>query len=76
MLAGVISGNRVEEHWDLARQTVDFYDLKGDLESLLDLTGKLDDISFRAEANPALHPGRQTSLRQLPDLRQLSYTPR
>ncbi len=62
MLAGVISGNRVEEHWDLARQTVDFYDLKGDLESLLDLTGKLDDISFRAEANPALHPGQSAAI--------------
>ncbi|WP_217551548.1 hypothetical protein, partial [Pantoea sp. GbtcB22] len=39
MLAGVLSGNRYEVHWDLARQTVGFYDLKGDLASLLDLTG-------------------------------------
>ncbi|MDU6434416.1 MAG: phenylalanine--tRNA ligase subunit beta [Pantoea sp.] len=62
MLAGVLSGNRNEEHWDLARQTVDFYDLKGDLESLLDLTGKLDDIRFRAEANPALHPGQSAAI--------------
>jgi len=62
MLAGVLSGNRYEEHWDLARQTVDFYDLKGDLESLLDLTGKLDAISFRAEANPALHPGQSAGI--------------
>ncbi|WP_276739203.1 phenylalanine--tRNA ligase subunit beta [Pantoea septica] len=62
MLAGVLSGNRNEEHWDLARQAVDFYDLKGDLESLLDLTGKLDDIRFRAEANPALHPGQSAAI--------------
>lgn len=62
MLAGVISGTRVEEHWDLARQAVDFYDLKGDLESVLDLTGKLADIQFRAEANPALHPGQSAAL--------------
>ncbi|HCN00162.1 MAG TPA: phenylalanine--tRNA ligase subunit beta, partial [Pantoea ananatis] len=62
MLAGVLSGNRYEEHWDLARQTVDFYDLKGDLESLLDLTGKLNAISFRAEANPALHPGQSAAI--------------
>ncbi len=39
MLAGVICGNRYEEHWNLAKETVDFYDLKGDLESVLDLTG-------------------------------------
>lgn len=62
MLAGVLSGSRFEEHWDLARQTVDFYDLKGDLESLLDLTGKLDAIQFRAESNPALHPGQSAAI--------------
>lgn len=28
MLAGVICGNRYEEHWNLAKETVDFYDLK------------------------------------------------
>lgn len=62
MLAGVISGNRYEEHWDLARQTVDFYDLKGDLESLLDLTGKLDEVTFQAETHPALHPGQSAAI--------------
>lgn len=62
MLSGVISGNRYEEHWDLARQAVDFYDLKGDLEAVLDLTGKLDTVEFRAEANPALHPGQSAAI--------------
>ncbi|MBP2171198.1 phenylalanyl-tRNA synthetase beta chain [Erwinia toletana] len=62
MLSGVLSGNRYEEHWDLARQATDFYDLKGDLESVLDLTGKLESVSFRAEANPALHPGQSAAI--------------
>ncbi|QKJ87009.1 Phenylalanine--tRNA ligase beta subunit [Paramixta manurensis] len=62
MLAGVLSGNRYEEHWDLARQTVDFYDLKGDLESVLELTGKLEAIEFRAEAHSALHPGQSAAI--------------
>ena len=62
MLAGVLSGHRTEEHWDMARQAVDFYDLKGDLESILDLTGKLEAITFRAEANPALHPGQSAAI--------------
>ncbi|PIJ51845.1 phenylalanine--tRNA ligase subunit beta [Erwinia sp. OLTSP20] len=62
MLAGVISGNRYEEHWDLARQAVDFYDLKGDLEAVLDLTGKLAKVEFRAEENPALHPGQSAAI--------------
>ena len=62
MLAGVIAGHRYEEHWDLARQPVDFYDMKGDLEAILDLTGKSAEIQFRAEANPALHPGQSAGI--------------
>ncbi|TBL46967.1 phenylalanine--tRNA ligase subunit beta [Hafnia alvei] len=62
MLAGVIAGNRYEEHWNLERQVVDFYDLKGDLEAILDLTGKLDDVQFKAETNPALHPGQSAAI--------------
>ncbi|HFQ9138158.1 TPA: phenylalanine--tRNA ligase subunit beta [Enterobacter cancerogenus] len=62
MLAGAITGNRVEEHWDLAKGTVDFYDMKGDLEAILDLTGKLSEIEFLAEAIPALHPGQSAAI--------------
>ncbi|MFP1762688.1 phenylalanine--tRNA ligase subunit beta [Lonsdalea quercina] len=62
MLAGVITGSRYEEHWDLARQPVDFYDLKGDFEAVLALTGKLSAVEFRAEANPALHPGQSAAI--------------
>lgn len=62
MLAGVIAGNRYEEHWNLERQVADFYDLKGDLEAILDLTGKLDDVQFKAETNPALHPGQSAAI--------------
>ncbi|MDU1085742.1 MAG: phenylalanine--tRNA ligase subunit beta, partial [Leclercia adecarboxylata] len=62
MLAGAICGNRYEEHWDLSKNSVDFYDLKGDLESVLDLTGKLSEIEFRAEAIPALHPGQSAAI--------------
>ncbi|EIC85469.1 phenylalanine--tRNA ligase subunit beta [Serratia sp. M24T3] len=62
MLSGVISGHRNEEHWDLARNAVDYYDLKGDLEAILELTGKLDHIQFKAEANPALHPGQSAAI--------------
>ncbi|ELY3542339.1 phenylalanine--tRNA ligase subunit beta [Cronobacter turicensis] len=62
MLAGALCGNRYEEHWDLAKGGVDFYDLKGTLESVLELTGKLSEIEFRAEANPALHPGQSAAI--------------
>ncbi|AHF74167.1 phenylalanyl-tRNA synthetase subunit beta [Candidatus Sodalis pierantonius str. SOPE] len=62
MLAGVIAGPRFDEHWDQARQPVDFYDAKGDLEAILELTGKLDDIEFRAQRHPALHPGQSAAI--------------
>jgi len=62
MLAGAICGNRYEEHWDLTKNSVDFYDVKGDLESVLDLTGKLSEIEFRAEACQGLHPGQSAAI--------------
>ena len=62
MLSGVICGNRHDEHWNLAKETVDFYDLKGDLESVLDLTGRLADVEFKVETNPALHPGQSAAI--------------
>lgn len=36
--------------------------MKGDLEAVLDLTGKLGDIQFKAEMNPALHPGQSAAI--------------
>ncbi|WOC05842.1 phenylalanine--tRNA ligase subunit beta [Providencia sp. PROV024] len=62
MLAGVITGNRFEEHWSLDKQVVDFFDLKGDLEAVFELTGKLNQITFKSEAHPALHPGQSAGI--------------
>ncbi len=59
MLAGVIAGNRYEEHWTLEKQTVDFFDLKGNIESILELTGQLDEITFKPANHSALHPGQK-----------------
>ncbi|CDL79141.1 phenylalanine--tRNA ligase subunit beta [Xenorhabdus cabanillasii] len=62
MLGGVIAGNRFDEHWLIEKQAVDFFDLKGDLESVLEMTGKLSEISFKAEEHPALHPGQSAGI--------------
>ncbi|CUX97160.1 phenylalanine--tRNA ligase subunit beta [Candidatus Hoaglandella endobia] len=62
MLAGVITGSIFDEHWDLVRQPVDFYDAKGDLEAILELTGKLDNIEFKAQRHLALHPGQSAAI--------------
>ena len=40
MLAGIVSGNIAEEQWGQASRPVDFFDLKGDVEALIELTGE------------------------------------
>ncbi len=62
MLAGVIAGNRGEEHWDIESNTVDFYDLKGDLEAVLELTSNETAYSFTSTKHPALHPGQAAAI--------------
>jgi phenylalanyl-tRNA synthetase beta chain len=60
-LAMVVTGERLEEGWTGTAEPVDFFDLKGDLESLLALTRAADSFSFQAASRDALHPG-QTAL--------------
>ncbi|WP_241578304.1 phenylalanine--tRNA ligase subunit beta [Rosenbergiella nectarea] len=62
MLSGVIAGARCDEHWLIERQNVDFFDLKGDLEGLLELTGKTEQIIFRRTGHSALHPGQSAEI--------------
>uniref|UniRef100_A0A3B0MIM2 Phenylalanine--tRNA ligase beta subunit n=1 Tax=Arsenophonus endosymbiont of Trialeurodes vaporariorum TaxID=235567 RepID=A0A3B0MIM2_9GAMM len=62
MLAGVITGNRYEEHWSQEIRAVDFFDIKGDVEAILALTGKLDNIIYKAHSDPALHPGQSAGI--------------
>ena len=60
-LAMVITGERFAEGWSAAAQATDFFDLKGDLESLLSLTRNEGSFSFAAARRDAFHPG-QTAL--------------
>ncbi|MEN8205541.1 MAG: phenylalanine--tRNA ligase subunit beta [Pseudomonadota bacterium] len=62
MLAGVITGSRLPEHWDGKGEPVDFYDMKGDVDALLALTGTARDFSLIAAEHPALHPGQSVQL--------------
>ncbi|PSB90925.1 phenylalanine--tRNA ligase subunit beta, partial [Photobacterium damselae subsp. damselae] len=62
MLAGIIAGTRSEEHWDIATNTVDFFDLKGDLEAVLELTANEAAFSFVPAKHPALHPGQTAAI--------------
>ncbi|HFQ4953692.1 TPA: phenylalanine--tRNA ligase subunit beta [Vibrio vulnificus] len=62
MLAGVIAGTRSEEHWNIDTNTVDFFDLKGDVEAILELSANDKAYSFVAAKHPALHPGQSSAI--------------
>ncbi|NBI43071.1 phenylalanine--tRNA ligase subunit beta [[Haemophilus] felis] len=62
VLAAVIAGNKKSEHWSGKSENVDFFDLKGDLESILSLTATGNSVKFVAKSFPALHPGQSAAI--------------
>ena len=62
MLAGVISGLRVDEHWDMEKAATDFYDIKSDVEALLALTSHEQAYEFSKAEVAALHPGQTAKI--------------
>jgi len=61
-IAAVITGRRARENWADASETVDFFDIKGDLEALLSLTGNKAAFHFEAATREGLHPGQTAAL--------------
>jgi len=57
MLGALVCGPREPEGWSGDKAAVDFFDLKGDLESLLAL-GEPEAWRFEPGEHPALHPGQ------------------
>ncbi|AWX13440.1 phenylalanine--tRNA ligase subunit beta [Mergibacter septicus] len=62
VLGAVITGTKKAESWLSKTETVDFFDLKGDLESLLDLTNIGKKVQFIAKTYPALHTGQSAAI--------------
>ncbi|HFD79875.1 MAG TPA: phenylalanine--tRNA ligase subunit beta, partial [Gammaproteobacteria bacterium] len=60
-IAGVLVGDRWPEQWGMPREASDFYDLKGDVEALLDQAGV--EAGFEAARHAALHPGQSAVVR-------------
>jgi phenylalanyl-tRNA synthetase beta chain len=59
MLAAVACGSAHAEQWGEPKRVLEFFDIKGDLESLLALSGSPQAWSFDASDLPGwLHPGR------------------
>ncbi len=58
VLAGLLSGARDPESWTGKSSSVDFFDIKRDIEAVLDLGGAGDQYRFVADQHVALHPGQ------------------
>ena len=57
-VAAAVCGNAFPEQWGVASRVTDFFDLKGDLESMLALRGETGEVEFRNTQLPWLHPGQ------------------
>lgn len=59
-IAGLASGSATGQHWDVAARSVDFFDVRGDVEALF--AGREDQLTFEMAEHPALHPGRSARI--------------
>jgi phenylalanyl-tRNA synthetase beta chain len=57
-VAGLCAGSALPEQWGAAARSVDFFDVKADVEALLAPAG----LRFEKSIHPALHPGRAASV--------------
>jgi phenylalanyl-tRNA synthetase beta chain len=63
-LAGVATGARWPEQWGSPREALDFYDVKGDVESVLALAADVRGLCFEADTLSCLRPGRTARIRR------------
>ena len=59
---GLICGSRYEKSWSTSAANVDFYDLKGDVETLLYTIVKAEECEFRSKAYEFFHPGQSAEI--------------
>jgi phenylalanyl-tRNA synthetase beta chain len=62
MLSGVITGQTNEEHWSMEKAATDFYDIKSDVEALLEITANPSSYEFSKAEIDALHPGQTAAI--------------
>lgn len=62
VLGGIRAGKAYTEHWSEGERPVDFYDVKGDVEALLEKTGERHLFRFVADQHDALHPGQSAAI--------------
>ncbi|CAL4318987.1 phenylalanine--tRNA ligase subunit beta [Buchnera aphidicola] len=55
-LSGIIGNIGDKKNWFFSARKFDFYDLKGDIESIFDILGYLENIEFKKISSRILHP--------------------
>lgn len=63
MLGLVATGSRLPMQWSAEDDAVDFFDIKGDLENLLDSVDSAEGFRFVGSSNPCLHPGQGADIK-------------
>ncbi|HSE12017.1 MAG TPA: phenylalanine--tRNA ligase subunit beta, partial [Rudaea sp.] len=63
-MAGVVTGPARSEQWGEKKRGVDFFDVKGDVASLLELTQVSAEFRFAPADVAWLHPGQSAQLRR------------
>jgi len=57
-VAGLVTGEVLEQQWGSQPKHVDFFDIKSDVEALLDMTGAAGEWGFVSDEHVALQPGQ------------------
>ncbi|MEO8673860.1 MAG: phenylalanine--tRNA ligase subunit beta [Tahibacter sp.] len=61
-IAAVVCGRSAPEDWTGDKRSVDYFDIKADLESLLGLAGRQRNLTFQPSNRPEFHPGRHAEV--------------
>ncbi|MDW3095236.1 MAG: phenylalanine--tRNA ligase subunit beta [Gammaproteobacteria bacterium] len=62
VIAGVAVGETNPRQWGVATRSIDFYDVKGDLEQLFEKMGLLEKVSYKAHCQKGLHSGKTAQI--------------
>lgn len=68
VVAGLATGPHWPEHWDAPRREVDFFDVKGDVEVLLEATNRVSEFRFEHGEHPALNPGQTACIKHASEI--------
>ena len=61
-IAGLCYGNKYEKQWDIDNTSIDFYDLKNDVMTVLSAIVEMERVEFKQASSEILHPGQAVTV--------------